>query len=91
MTAIPSTGKDVVTEVGEWLGGEFASRLSPDAVHREVRAAARDLDGSIVPEALGDMVHRLARGRLTRLSAAGPSPPAATRRQASAPPALLGG
>ncbi|WP_167756738.1 MULTISPECIES: hypothetical protein [unclassified Amycolatopsis] len=25
MTAIPSTGKDVVTEVGEWLGGEFAS------------------------------------------------------------------
>ncbi|WP_033288083.1 hypothetical protein [Amycolatopsis jejuensis] len=68
MTVEPRTADDVCVEVGEWLAGKFTGRFSPAAVHQVVRAAARDLEGQIVPEALGEMLHRLARCRLSRLS-----------------------
>ncbi|WP_329065696.1 hypothetical protein [Amycolatopsis sp. NBC_01480] len=58
---------DACAEVGERLAGEFAGWLSPAAVGHIVRAAARDLDGQIVPEALGEMLHRLAGFRIARL------------------------
>ncbi|WP_033288984.1 hypothetical protein [Amycolatopsis jejuensis] len=59
---------EACAEVSDWLTGEFAGRFSPDAVRSVVRIAARDLEGQIVPEAMSEMLHRLARYRLSRLA-----------------------
>lgn len=74
MTGEPDSAEDECTEVGAWLAGEFAGRFSPAAVHQVVRAAARDLEGQIVPEARSEMLHRLARYRLAQLAAATSGP-----------------
>ncbi|KZB84778.1 hypothetical protein [Amycolatopsis regifaucium] len=58
---------DIVGDVTVWLANEFSAKLSPVAVGAIVRATHRDLDGQIVREALGEMLHRLARHRIMRL------------------------
>ncbi|MFD5245639.1 hypothetical protein ACFWIW_13890 [Amycolatopsis sp. NPDC058340] len=59
--------EDAVEDVTVWLANEFSSKLSPVAVGAIVRATHRDLQGQIVAEALGEMLHRLARDRIVRL------------------------
>ena len=59
--------------VGVWLAGEFAGRLPADAVEDVVAATRVELEGSIDPEALGEMLHRLSRARLLRLLDTGTS------------------
>jgi len=46
------------------LAAEFSGTLSRKVVADTVFAARRDLDGQVVPEALGEMLHRLAHHRL---------------------------
>ncbi|WP_098961106.1 hypothetical protein [Pseudonocardia sp. N23] len=50
------------------LAREFGDVLSEHRVRAEVLAATQDLDGQIVPEALGEMAHRLAHYRLAVLA-----------------------
>ncbi|MER6668268.1 hypothetical protein [Amycolatopsis japonica] len=57
----------VVEDVTVWLTNEFSTKLSPVAVGAIVRATHRDLREQVVPEALGEMLHRLARDRIARL------------------------
>lgn len=59
--------RDVVDQVTITLTQEFGARLSEGWVRDVVRSAQHDLDGQIVPESLGEMLHRLARHRLTRV------------------------
>lgn len=56
----------ITDEVSTWLTGEFAARLPAADIRAIVRAARTDLEGQIVPEALGEMLHRLARFRVLR-------------------------
>ncbi|MCR6487190.1 hypothetical protein M8542_30610 [Amycolatopsis sp. OK19-0408] len=58
---------DVVDEVGVWLAGEFAGRLPAAEIDHVVRATRIDLESSIAPEELGEMLHRLSRARLQRI------------------------
>ncbi|MFI5591555.1 hypothetical protein ACIA5G_41345 [Amycolatopsis sp. NPDC051758] len=58
---------DVVDEVGVWLAGEFAGRLPASEIDRVVRVTRIDLEESIAPEELGEMLHRLGRARLQRI------------------------
>jgi hypothetical protein len=58
---------DVVDEVGVWLAGEFAGRLPAAEIDRVVRVTRIDLEESIAPEELGEMLHRLGRARLQRI------------------------
>jgi hypothetical protein len=67
MTVQTPNAEDVVEEVTVWLSSEFSANLSSQAVGAIVRAAYRDLQGQIVPEALGEMLHRLARHRVARV------------------------
>lgn len=55
---------DSVREVTDHLADEFAGVLRRADVAATVREACRDLDGQIVPAALTEMLHRLARYRL---------------------------
>ncbi|MEV7551875.1 hypothetical protein AB0N89_19810 [Amycolatopsis sp. NPDC089917] len=59
--------QDVVRNVTVRLVNEFSTKLSSVAVGVIVRAAYRDLQEQVVPEALGDMLHRLAHHRIARL------------------------
>ncbi|QXV55755.1 hypothetical protein CVV72_01105 [Amycolatopsis sp. TNS106] len=59
--------EDAVEDVIVWLSNEFSAKLSPVAVGAIVRATHRDLKDQIVPEALDEMLHRLARDRIARL------------------------
>ncbi|OLZ58121.1 hypothetical protein [Amycolatopsis keratiniphila] len=59
--------QDVVDDVTVWLASEFSTKLSPTAVGAIVRATHRDLRDQIVPEAIGEMLHRLARDRIARV------------------------
>lgn len=65
-TLVQQSDHHVDTVSGELLG-EFHGIL-PDATVTEVVAVARhDLQGQIVPEALQEMLHRLAHHRLSAL------------------------
>lgn len=56
-----------VMEVTNGLAAEFSGVLSRPVVTRTVLDARQDLDGQIVPEALSEMLHRLAHHRLGSL------------------------
>ncbi|RSD13591.1 hypothetical protein [Amycolatopsis eburnea] len=56
----------ITDEVSTWLTGEFASMLPASDITAIVRSARTDLEGQIVPEAMGEMLHRLARFRVLR-------------------------
>ncbi|WP_367138113.1 hypothetical protein [Saccharothrix sp. HUAS TT1] len=49
------------------LSAEFAGRLSRGVVASTVLDARRDLQGQITPEAMAEMLHRLAHHRLGTL------------------------
>uniref|UniRef100_UPI0031D1E1E1 hypothetical protein n=1 Tax=Saccharothrix mutabilis TaxID=33921 RepID=UPI0031D1E1E1 len=55
--------KDTVTR----LAAEFGGRVPRKVVLSTVADARRDLEGQIVPEAIGEMLHRLAHHRLGTL------------------------
>ncbi|WP_329055211.1 hypothetical protein OG738_17530 [Amycolatopsis sp. NBC_01488] len=67
MTVRSHLADDVVEEVGVWLAGEFAGRLPAGEIDRVVKATRLDLESSIAPEELGEMLHRLGRARLQRI------------------------
>jgi hypothetical protein len=58
-----------VMEATSELTAEFSGVVSRAIVTNTVLDARRDLEGQIVPEALGEMLHRLAHHRLDRLCA----------------------
>lgn len=60
-----------VMEVTNGLAAEFSGVLPRPVVSRTVLDARRDLEGQIVPEALGEMLHHLARHRRGSLCEAG--------------------
>ncbi|MCR6490654.1 hypothetical protein M8542_48435 [Amycolatopsis sp. OK19-0408] len=66
MTVESHQAEDIIVEVSDWLSGEFASRLPEDVIADIVRGARADLQGQIVPESLGELLHRLARFRVLR-------------------------
>ncbi|WP_236808718.1 hypothetical protein [Amycolatopsis albispora] len=55
-----------MSKVVRELATEFGGTVPPSGVVSTVVAAKRDLDGQIVPEAMEEMLHRLARFRLAR-------------------------
>lgn len=57
-----------VRAVTERLAREFAGSVAREDLEVTVHAARRDLEGQIVPEALAEMLHQLARHRLRRVS-----------------------
>ncbi|RZQ64578.1 hypothetical protein [Amycolatopsis suaedae] len=61
----------VVTKVAGELTEAFADTVPAAGVADVVRAARGDLDGQVVPEAMEEMLHRLARSRLQRWAVAG--------------------
>jgi hypothetical protein len=67
MTVRSHPAEDVVEEVGVWLAGEFAGRLPAAEIDRVVKVTRLDLESSIAPEELGEMLHRLGRVRLQRI------------------------
>ena len=66
MSSTIHRGEDIVDEVRAWLCTEFSGRLPPAEIAGIVRSARSDLEGQIVPESLGEMLHRLARFRVLR-------------------------
>jgi hypothetical protein len=66
MTVQSHQAGDITHEVNSWLAGEFGSRLPQADIAEIVRSAHHDLEGQIVPEAMGEMLHRLARFRVLR-------------------------
>ena len=56
-----------VMEVTNGLAAEFSGVLPRPLVSRTVLDARQDLEGQIVPEALSEMLHHLARHRLGSL------------------------
>ncbi|MGC7102539.1 hypothetical protein ACPZ19_48385 [Amycolatopsis lurida] len=71
MSVEPTRNEDPVSKVARELATEFGRTVPPSGVVGTVVAAKRDLDGQIVPEAMEEMLHRLARFRLARWEAAG--------------------
>ncbi|MEU4806282.1 hypothetical protein [Actinosynnema sp. NPDC023587] len=63
------TGDLLCTEVAVRLAAEFGGTLSRKVVTTTVLHARLDLHGQVVPEALGEMLHRLAHHRLGCLRA----------------------
>ncbi|MDT7806004.1 MAG: hypothetical protein QOI78_9437 [Actinomycetota bacterium] len=59
--------ENVVDEVGVWLAGEFGARLPATEIDRVIKVTRIDLENSIAPEELGEMLHRLGRARLQRI------------------------
>jgi hypothetical protein len=59
-----------VMEVTNGLAAEFSGVLARPVVSKTVLDARRDLEGQIVPEALSEMLHQLARHRLGNLCGA---------------------
>lgn len=69
MPAEVANAEEHVLEVTNRLAAEFNGLISKPMVSRTVLEARRDLEGQIVAEALGEMLHHLARHRLTTLCA----------------------
>ncbi|WP_309112658.1 hypothetical protein [Saccharothrix sp.] len=57
----------LVKDIATRLAAEFGGRVSHKVVLSTVTDARRDLEGQIVPEAIGEMLHRLAHYRLDTL------------------------
>lgn len=57
--------QDPASDVTRELVREFAGSIPEADVSRTVRGARHDLEGQIVPTAFPEMLHRLARYRLT--------------------------
>ena len=68
MTVRSHQADHVVEEVGVWLAGEFVGRLPAAEIDRVVKVTRLDLESSIAPEELGEMLHRLGRARLQRIA-----------------------
>lgn len=60
---------DEVSEIGEWLTGEFWGLLPSSVINRVLNASRRDLEGRIAAEEFGEMLHALSRFRLRRMLA----------------------
>ncbi|SES30058.1 hypothetical protein SAMN05216188_13140 [Lentzea xinjiangensis] len=67
MTVQVETPNEEVREVLDGLATEFSGVLSRAVVSRTVLDAHQDLNGQTVPDALAEMLHHLARHRLTTL------------------------
>lgn len=67
MTVQVETSNKDVREVFNGLANEFSGVLPRTVVSRTVLDAHQDLDGQIVPAALAEMLHHLARHRLVTL------------------------
>jgi hypothetical protein len=67
MTVRSHRADNVVDEVGVWLAGEFGTRLPATEIDRVINVTRIDLENSIAPEELGEMLHRLGRARLQRI------------------------
>lgn len=67
MTADVQRSDRYVMQVTNELAAEFSGVLSRPIVTTTVLDARNDLEGQIVPEALGEMLHRLAHHRLNRI------------------------
>ncbi|MEU0795122.1 hypothetical protein ABZ342_34095 [Amycolatopsis sp. NPDC005961] len=67
MTVRSHRADHVVEEVGVWLAGEFVGRLPAAEIDHVVKVTRLDLESSIAPEELGEMLHRLGRARLQRI------------------------
>ncbi|MEV0675244.1 hypothetical protein AB0I60_01845 [Actinosynnema sp. NPDC050436] len=63
----PHDDDPVCRDVATRLAAQFGGTLSGRTVTTTVRQAHADLRGQIVPEALGEMLHRLAHHRLNDL------------------------
>jgi RNA polymerase sigma factor (sigma-70 family) len=63
----PVSGPVGVDEVGAWLTSEFSGRVPHEDIERVLRVTRDDLEGSIAPEELPEMLHRLGRARLKRI------------------------
>ncbi|CCH31827.1 hypothetical protein ABZ816_25830 [Actinosynnema sp. NPDC047251] len=57
-------GDLLCTQVATRLAAQFSAMLSRKVVTATVLRARADLHGQVVPEALGEMLHRLAHHRL---------------------------
>ncbi len=66
MTVHDHQTDDITDEVRDWLSREFAASLSESTVCDIVRSAHADLEGQIRPDAMAEMLHRLARFRVLR-------------------------
>ncbi|MFJ8962637.1 hypothetical protein ACIRG5_24925 [Lentzea sp. NPDC102401] len=69
MTVQAEPSNEHVREVFNGLAAEFSGVLPRAVVSRTVIDAHQDLDGQIVPDALAEMLHHLARHRLVSLHA----------------------
>lgn len=67
MTAEAEQTDRHVMEVTNGLAAEFSGVLARPVVSKTVLDARRDLEGQIMPEALSEMLHQLARHRLGSL------------------------
>ena len=63
-----------VMEVTNGLAAEFSGVIARPVVSKTVLDARQDLEGQIVPEALSEMLHQLARHRLSNLGGAATAP-----------------
>lgn len=62
---------DYVSRLAGQLAREFGETVPRADIEEVVRVARRDLDGQVPPEALDELLHRLAHYRLSQLSPAG--------------------
>lgn len=69
MTVQVEPSNEDVREVFNGLAAEFRGVVPRAVVSRTVLDARQDLDGQIVPDALAEMLHHLARHRLISLHA----------------------
>jgi hypothetical protein len=68
MTVHKQSSTGTLDAVSEFLVSEYDGVVPPGLVAGVVRDAERDLRGQVVPEALGEMLHRLAAFRLHELT-----------------------
>ncbi|WP_329792150.1 hypothetical protein V1227_09580 [Lentzea sp. DG1S-22] len=69
MTVQVEPSNEDVREVFDGLAAEFSGVVPRAVVSRTVLDARQDLDGQIMPNALAEMLHHLARHRLISLHA----------------------
>ena len=63
-SVFPASPTEAVAEVASELVAEFRGLLPADVVQTEIAMADRELCGQILPAALAELLHRLARYRL---------------------------
>lgn len=70
MTLVAERSDRYVIEATNRLAADFSGVIARPVVAATVMEARLDLEGQIVPEALSEMLHQLARHRLRSLRAA---------------------